>query len=286
MREVFPGSIANPDSSYVELQMYSGGQGQVQNGDIKVFNATGTVTDTFIPAHSVANSASQSTVLIADSAYASQFPTAPAPDFTDPSLNLSPAGGAVCWPQTEPPFDDCASWGSFSGQAMLFSTDAAPAAPGGILDGMAIRRSIAPGCATLLEQVDDTDNSSVDFALVAPEPRPNSVTPVEQSCGGSGGGGGGGGTTGPEDSLQTTLSGKPAKRGHDRTPTFRFHADKAGRSFECKLDAKPFRPCRSPFTTAELSFGPHSFKVRARDDSGAKDPTPAFYSFRLIRTPR
>lgn len=287
VREVFPGSIANPDSSYVELQMYSGGQGLVQNGNIKVFDAAGNVTHSFTPSHAVSNAANQSTVLIADSAYATQFPAAPAPDFVDPNLNLSPAGGAVCWPQTEPPFDDCASWGNFSGQAMLASPDAAPAAPAGIPDGMAIRRTIAPGCATLLESADDSNDSAADFAVVAPEPRPNSVAPSEHGCGGSGAAGEGGGTSGGPgpgaDSPQTTLSGKPAKRGHDRTPTFRFHADKAGRRFECKLDAKPFRSCRSPFTAAKLGFGPHTFKVRARDDSGAKDATPASYRFTVTR---
>lgn len=295
IREVFPGSLANLDSSYVELQMYADGQNLVQNGNIKVFDAAGNVTHSFTPSHNVAAAANQSTVLIADSGYAAQFPAAPAPDFTDSNLNLSPAGGAVCWPQTEPPFDDCASWGNFSGQGMLASTDAAPAAPGGIPDGMAIRRSIAPGCGTLLENSDDHDNSATDFGVVAPEPRPNSVAPSEHGCGGSGGSGGGGDSEGggPSGSggggkgdPQTTLSGKPAKRTHDRTPTFRFRADKAGRSFECKLDAKSFHPCRSPFTTAKLSFGPHSFKVRARDDSGAKDPTPASYAFTVIRGPR
>lgn len=284
VREVFPGSIANPDSSYVELQMYSGGQGLVQNGNIKVFDAAGNVTHSFTPGHSVANSANQSTVLIADSAYAAQFPSAPTPDFTDSALNLSPAGGAVCWPQTDPPFDDCASWGNFSGQAMLASTDAAPAAPGGIPDGMAIRRTIAPGCPTQLEDSDDSNNSAADFSVVTPEPRPNSVVPSEQGCGAAGGPVPG--QTGPGGGApQTTLSGKPAKRTHDRTPTFRFRADEARLSFECKLGSKPFRGCRSPFTARTLSFGAHTFKLRARDDSGGLDPSPASCTFKVTRRP-
>ena len=43
---------------------------------------------------------------------------------------------------------------------------------------------------------------------------------------------------------------KPAKKGHDRTPTFRFSSDMASATFECKLDGKPFKACRSPFTHA------------------------------------
>ncbi|MGH3267336.1 MAG: hypothetical protein ACRDNS_35740, partial [Trebonia sp.] len=122
IREVFPGTVAHPDSSYVELQMYASGENQVQNGNLEVFNSTGGVTHSFTPTSSVPNSANQSTVLIADTGYSAQFPSGPTPDFTDSALNLSPAGGAVCWPQTEMPYDDCASWGNFSGQTMLAST--------------------------------------------------------------------------------------------------------------------------------------------------------------------
>ena len=43
-----------------------------------------------------------------------------------------------------------------------------PASPGGIPDGMALRRTIEPGCATLLEPGDDRDNSAADFAAYSP----------------------------------------------------------------------------------------------------------------------
>jgi hypothetical protein len=52
---------------------------------------------------------------------------------------------------------------------------------------MALRRSIQPGCPTLLESADDTDVSATDFSLVAPDPRNNSVTPTETTCATSGG---------------------------------------------------------------------------------------------------
>jgi hypothetical protein len=47
---------------------------------------------------------------------------------------------------------------------------------------MALRRSIAAGCPTALEPGDDTDNSAADFAVTTPNPRPNSVTPMETAC--------------------------------------------------------------------------------------------------------
>jgi hypothetical protein len=74
----------------------------------------------------------------------------------------------------------------------------------------------------------------------------------------------------------------PPHRTHDRTPTFRFVADERGVTFQCKLDGKPYEHCRSPFTTSRLSLGRHAFRVRARDDSGKLDPSPASYRFRVL----
>ncbi len=195
-----------------------------------------------------------------------------------PSGQLSPIGGAVCWETI-----DCVSWGNFSGS--LPSPAGEPAAPGGIPDGMALRRSIDADCPTALDPEDDRDNSAADFALVFPAPRPNSVVPTEHSCAGSGGGGGAaGGAYGPSQGTpQTALRGKPPKRTEDRTPTFRFGADEAKARFQCKIDKAAYKACRSPFTSKKLSFGAHSFKVRAVDSGGRVDPSPASYRFRVVR---
>ena len=42
----------------------------------------------------------------------------------------------------------------------------------------------------------------------------------------------------PSGAPQTSLGHKPPKRSHDRTPTFRFDADEAGASFECRVDKR------------------------------------------------
>ncbi|HET7589593.1 MAG TPA: hypothetical protein VFK14_05350, partial [Solirubrobacterales bacterium] len=174
---------------------------------------------------------------------------------------------------------DCVSWGSFSGS--LPSEAGSPASPSGIPDAMALRRTIAPGCASLLEPTDDRDNSAADFSPVFPEPRPNSVPPSERACGSAGGGSGGpGGQSG--GAPQTTLVRRPPRRTSDRTPTFRFTSSQPGSTFQCKLDGKPFKPCRSPFTTKRLNLGRHTFKVRARSQSGRVDPSPSSYSFKVI----
>ena len=78
------------------------------------------------------------------------------------------------------------------------------------------------------------------------------------------------------------LSGKPAPRTRDRTPTFRFRSDAAGASFECALDRGKFKPCHSPFTTKKLTFGPHFVSVRALA-AGSADASPAKFSFRVVR---
>lgn len=271
VREVFPGTAAHPNSDYVELQMYEAAQNLVNLGDLEVLGATGTVTSHFSPGSSVAHSANQSTVLIANSEFSAQFPGV-TPDFTDTGLSLSPTGGAVCWPQNEPPFDDCASWGNFSGQASLPSPgDSSPAAPAGIPDGKALLRSIAPGCSTLLENADDTNNSSVDFSAQTPNPRNNAATPTEAQC----------------PSLpETTISAKPANPTNSTGASFSFTASPAtGAGFECKLDAEAgFTPCTSPKAYAGLSEATHSFEVRAVNSAGA-DSTPAAYSWRVDLTP-
>lgn len=276
IREVYPGSLAQPESEYVELQMWAPGQNHVGGHVLKTYNAGGGVTSADTFASDVSGSANQSTILLATPAAEAEFGVN-----ADTALSagvLDPAAGAVCWENL-----DCVSWGGFSGS--LPSPAGAPAAA--IPDGMALRRTIAPGCATLLEPTDDHDNSAADFSAVFPAPRPNSVTPTERRCPGSGeggffGAGGGSGGGGHEGAPRTTLRRTPGKLVHDRTPTFRFSSNEPGSTFQCRLDGKPFRSCHSPFTTKPLTLGPHTFKVRARDDSGKLDPSPASYGFKVV----
>ena len=239
------------------------GQNHVGGHVLRTYNATGGLVQSNVFLSDVANGANQSTIVMATPEAEAQFGIA-ADGALSPSGQLDPAGGAVCWESL-----DCVSWGSFSGS--LPSPAGSPAAPGGIPDGMALRRTIAPGCPTLLEPTDDRDNSAADFSTVFPNPRPNSVAPSEHACGGSA-------AAAPLQSAggppQTKLGRKPPKKTHDRTPTFRFQSNEEGSNFQCKLDTKPFRSCRSPFTTKTLGLGRHTFKVRARDTSGDLDPSP------------
>jgi len=273
VREVYPGSAANPDAEYVELQMWRGSQNFVGGHFVRSYNAGGGVVATSPFPANVPNGANQSTLVLATPAAAEQLGiVADAP--LAPAGQLSPAGGAVCWEEI-----DCVSWGSFAGG--LPSPAGSPVAPGGIPDGMAIRRSLARGCPTLLDSADDSDDSVADFEITTPSPRPNSVPPSETACPSTGQGGSGEPGRG-EDRPQTSLRRKPPKRTSDRTPTFRFGSNAADAKFECRLDRKPYRRCRSPFTTKPLALGSHLFRVRAVDH-GLIDPTPASYRFRVVQ---
>jgi hypothetical protein len=269
IREVYPGSLISPASEYVELQMWAAGQNLVGGHVLRTYDTAGNVTseDTF--AQNLPNGANQSTMVLTTPAAEAAFgfkgdAAIPASDVLDPS------GGAVCWESL-----DCVTWGNFHGN--LGQPTGSPAAPTGIADGMALRRSIAPGCATLLEPADDSDNSVADFASVLPGPRPNSVAPSERACGS-------GGESAPPGGSppQTRLRKPPPRKSRDRTPTFRFAASESGVAFECALDRHRFRPCGSPFTPRPLSIGRHTFKVRALDAADRPDPSPASYAFRVL----
>lgn len=283
IREVYPGSAADPLAEYVELQMYASGQEFVAGHVVRTYDASGSLVKTNTIDSNVANGASQRTVLLATPQAEAQFGVqADAP--LAPSGQLSPAGGAVCWESL-----DCVSWGSFSKSTL--SASGSPADPLGIPDGMALRRTIAPRCPTLLEEADDTNDSASDFADAFPAPRPNSAVPAERACssgqGPPAGGGGtpGGGSPGADNHTQpqTLFRQKPGHQIRDRTPTFRFVSSIAGSTYLCKLDGRSFKRCRSPFTAPRLNFGRHVFKVKARSPDGTADLSPATYSFKIVR---
>lgn len=274
VRELYPGSSAAPGAEYVVLQMYASGQEFVKGHRIELFDESGASLGTVTFDADVARGTTQSTILLATPEAESQFGVVADKGFA--ADKLDPAGGAVCWEEL-----DCVAWGGSSGGGD--SPSGAPADPGGIPDGMALRRTIAPGCPTLLEGGDDSDNSAADFADAFPAPRPNSVPPSEQACAAQGGSAGGPTVgKGGEERPQTTLRRRPAKSSRDRTPTFAFTANRRGVVFLCKLDRRPFKRCRSPYTSARLSPGGHVFRVKARVPGGAVDRSPAIWHFEIV----
>ena len=269
IREVFPGDTAQPDAEYVELQAYASGQEFIAGHSVTFRSAAGSVIGTEPFAKDVADGRNQMTFVMATPAAEARFGIA-ADEEIGANL-LDPTGGAVCWEGL-----DCVSWGAFSGPLPSPAGSPATAIP----DGMALRRTIAPGCPTLLEESDDRDNSAADFSAVFPAPRPNSVAPGERACGSAGGGGSGG--SAKKGAPETILRKKPARRTRDRTPTFRFSSNEAYATFQCKLDRKRYRACGSTFTAKRLSIGAHVFRVRARYGPTGTDPSPATYRFTVL----
>lgn len=184
IREISPGTDAS-NNSYVEIQAYAGFQNFLSGGaHLLRCNSDCTSSTLFPPVTpfaNVANGNTQDTVLFGDSGI-----SLASKDF-DVDLNLDQikAGGAVCF-LSEPGFTDCVSWGNFSANSSLITAGGTSATPGppapALVSGMALRRSIAPGCPTALEPSDDTDNSATDFSVATPNPRSNSVTPTETPC--------------------------------------------------------------------------------------------------------
>jgi hypothetical protein len=256
VREVYPAGNA----SYVMLQMLELGENQVAGHHLVAYNANGTIADNFTLPNSVdPNSPNNATILIGGPTYTTAFPgLANAPDELDPNLNLSPSGGAVCWIEGEPP--DCVAWGNFTGPLPSHTPPYAvgsPASPSGVTAGKALRRSIAPGCATSLEAIDDSDNSAADFSEQTPNPRNNKTVPTEEDC------------TLPS----TVIDSKPTNPTKEPKAEFVFHSDPAGAALECKLDTGPFVACihdhEEPLVyPGPLPDGSHTFQVRATNTKG------------------
>jgi hypothetical protein len=253
-------------SDYVVLQMYAGGQSQVGGKLIQTYDSTGAVQDTFTFPSNVAQADSQRTIYVARD----DGTPLGMPDFVSPNLVLTNVG-AVCFGAgfSANAAIDCVSYGAFPGFiGPAPSPTGAPAPEMG--PGQAIRRTTAPGCATLLEDGDDTNDSATDFSLVTPAPRNNQTPPTETSCGGGGG-----------SPPNTTISKHPKKKTPKTTAKFKFRSDVPGSTFECKLDREPFDACKAKAKFRHLDRGRHKLKVRAVHD-GVADPSPAKYKWKVV----
>ena len=90
------------------------------------------------------------------------------------------------------------------------------------------------------------------------------------------------GKDGDKKAPETTIVKGPRAKSHKRTAKFKFVSSEPSSTFQCKLDRKPFKPCRSPKKYKRLKPGKHVFKVRATDAAGNRDKTPATRKFRVL----
>jgi DNA-directed RNA polymerase specialized sigma24 family protein len=72
----------------------------------------------------------------------------------------------------------------------------------------------------------------------------------------------------------TSITAGPRKYG-TAIATFEFGSNEKSAMIECSLDRAQFETCASPKTYTGLARGKHSFRVRAVDGAGNRDPTPA-----------
>jgi hypothetical protein len=195
IRQISGEGGASRDTSYVQLQMYAPGQNLVSGHQITIWDQDALVLGQPVPVSSgilpplsgpnPPFADNQRTILIGDSAVPGRdFTLDLTPFFNVTAGNNVTGAGAACFDTV-----DCVSWGAFTGAANLPDKTTPN---GSVLPiTFSLQRSIAPGCPTLLEDGDDTNNAQTDFVPGPKEGRPNSVTPPERPCGGGQGGAGG-----------------------------------------------------------------------------------------------
>lgn len=267
IREVYPGSIAQPQSSYVELQMYEAGQNFVAGHAVTLYDSSGSLIGTFTFGSNLpGSSVSQQTILIGDSGVGAALGVTP--NLTDSAFNVPASGGAACWAGSI----DCVSWGNFSGSTA--SPAGTPVDQGsGIPDGMAIRRSITKGtCTNLLDGADDTNDSATDFSNATPAPQSYSTVPSAMSC------------TPASPPPTAVIDTKPPSATNMTSAEFTFHSSPPGAGFECRVDSETFADCDSGTAGyAGLSEADHTFQVRASNANGTGSPAGFKWTVDLTR---
>jgi hypothetical protein len=92
-------------------------------------------------------------------------------------------------------------------------------------------------------------------------------------------------TPGPPDppdneAPETTIDSGPQGKTTNASPSFTFSSE-PNATFECRLDSGSWSSCTSPKSYLNLAAGTHVFEVRATDQAGNIDPTPAARSFKV-----
>src|SRR5207248_8018128 len=94
-------------------------------------------------------------------------------------------------------------------------------------------------------------------------------------------------STRPVDTAapNTTITAQPSDPSNNTTPSFSFGSTETGSTFKCRIDGGSWTPCSSPDSLSPaLADGSHTFDVRATDQAGNTDATPATYTWTLDTT--
>lgn len=79
----------------------------------------------------------------------------------------------------------------------------------------------------------------------------------------------------------TTLTSQPPALTNATDASFGFSSGDPNATFECQLDGGGWNACSSPEALTGLADGTHTFEVRAVDDAGNTDPTPASFTWEV-----
>ena len=74
---------------------------------------------------------------------------------------------------------------------------------------------------------------------------------------------------------QTTITSGPSGPVVSADASFGFASSEPRSTFSCRLDGGPWQKCSSPQAYTKLDEGEHTFAVRATDEAGNTDPSPA-----------
>lgn len=77
----------------------------------------------------------------------------------------------------------------------------------------------------------------------------------------------------------TTIDSQPGATNYSLVSTFTFSSNEASVVFQCSLDGAVYSTCASPLNFSSLVNGVHTLNVRAVDQAGNADSTPASYSW-------
>jgi glucose/arabinose dehydrogenase len=87
----------------------------------------------------------------------------------------------------------------------------------------------------------------------------------------------------PGKRVGAKLRSHPPKRTQSTTARFSFDGAGRGTRYRCKLDGRPFKPCKSPRIYKGLKAGKHTFRVVP---AAASSSAPAKYSWQVLSRPR
>jgi gliding motility-associated-like protein len=83
------------------------------------------------------------------------------------------------------------------------------------------------------------------------------------------------------EAPDTKIISGPDALANKKSATFEFGSTKPKVSYAARLDGALFAPVSNPYTVTNLSDGEHRLEVRATDETGNTDPTPAIYTWRV-----